>query len=208
MKLFYYFNGFNSAILEDFSGNPKIVATAQFARDNDFRFVPVSINFRQASEHRRAILSQVLDDVEEAIFCGSSMGGWFARIMQLSLIQSSPGIKTAAIAFNPAFDISSHEDFLLGPQVNYVTFKEYEWTAAHGRALKSLEEQVDYDAAQPFFVYCDKDDEVIPWKLSAARHREIARFVAFDGGCHSFDHFNEALADFAGHYLGSAITSA
>jgi predicted esterase YcpF (UPF0227 family) len=85
--------------------------------------------------------------------------------------------------------------------MNFVTFEEYEWTTDHAAQLKTLEEQVDYDAAQPFFVYCDKGDEVIPWQASANRHRGISRFIAFSGGCHSFDHFDQALADFAGHFF-------
>lgn len=201
MKLFYYFNGFNSAVLADFSDSPKIVAAADFARDYGYRFVPVSISFRQAASHRKEILESLPEEVAEIVFCGSSMGGWFARIMQLSLLQSRPGIRTAAIGFNPAFDLPLHEDILVGPQVNYVTFEEYEWTAEHSRQLGMMEEGVDYDADQPFFVYCDQDDEVIPCDSSETRHREISRFVAFPGGCHSFDHFNEALMDFAQHYF-------
>ena len=196
MKLFYYFNGFNSAILEDYSGSAKIVAVAEFARDRSFGFMPVSINFRQATNHQKLILDQLQGDVDEVIFCGSSMGGWFARIMQLLLTQYQPGIKAVAIGFNPAFDLGPNEDFLIGPQMNFVTFEQYEWTAEHGRQLKVLEEQVDYDSPQPFYVYCDKGDEVIPWQASASRHQGISRFMAFEGGCHSFDHFTEALRDF------------
>ena len=201
MKLFYYFNGFNSAIFEDFSGSPKIVAAAEFAREKNFSFAPVSINFRQAANHRRLILNQTANDVDEVIFCGSSMGGWFARIMQLSLIQSRPGMETAAIGFNPAFDLGPNEDFLIGPQTNFVTLEQYEWTAEHGRQLRDLEEQVDYDAAQPFYVYCDKGDEVIPWVASASRHQGISHWLAFEGGCHSFNHFTEALRDFDSSYF-------
>ena len=203
MKFFYYFNGFNSAILEDFSGSPKIVAAADFTLNNGYRFVPVSISFRQAVDHRREILETLPAEVTEVVFCGSSMGGWFARIMQLSLLQSRPGIRVAAIGFNPAFDLPLNEDVLVGPQVNYVTLEEYEWTADHCRQLSVMEEEVDYDADQAFYVYCDQDDEVIPWKSSEARHHEISRFISYPGGCHSFDHFNEALADFAQHYLRS-----
>ena len=206
IRLFYYFNGFNSAILEDFSGSPKIVAVADFARENGFRFIPVSISFRQAAKHRNDILDSLPDDLAEVIFCGSSMGGWFARIMQLSLLQSRPEVKTAAIGFNPAFELSSHEDVLIGPQVNYVTFEEYEWTADNSGQLRAMEKGVDYEADPAFFVYCDMDDEVIPWKASEARHREISRFIAYPGGCHSFDHFDEALEDFAQHYLRPGLS--
>jgi predicted esterase YcpF (UPF0227 family) len=207
MKLFYYFNGFNSAILEDYSGSPKMVAAAEFAREEGFQFVPVSINFRQAATHRQLILDQIGDDIEQVVFCGSSMGGWFARIMQLSLNRRRPELKIAAIGFNPAFDLGPNEDFLIGPQMNFVTFEEYEWTADHARQLKALEEQVDYDAAQPFYVYCDKGDEVIPWQTSAARHSRISRYITYPGGCHSFDHFQQALADFAENFLNGSRKS-
>lgn len=196
MKLFFYFNGFNSAILDDYSGSRKIVAAADYARRRAYRFVPVSINYRQALKHRREILEQIGESTGEVIFCGSSMGGWFARIMQLWLDRSQPGLSSVAVAFNPAFDLWLHRQALSGPQVNHVTLEEYVWTEDHSRQLKVLEDAVDYDAALPFYVYADKGDEVIPWKESAARHIGISRFLAFDGGCHSFDHFLEALEDF------------
>ncbi len=196
MKLFFYFNGFNSAILEDFSNSPKIIAAAEYALDNGFRFIPLSIDYRRATAHLECILDQLDDKAKEVIFCGSSMGGWFARIMQLSLTHRRQGLTVTAIAFNPAYDVSLHQHLLLGPQQNHVTLEEYEWTQANSLALVALEERVDYDADLPFFVYCDKGDEIISWADSAARHSSVSRFLAFEGGCHSFDHFNEALMDF------------
>lgn len=55
---------------------------------------------------------------------------------------------------------------------------------------------IDFDAPLPFFVYVDKGDELIDWRLSAARHASIARFLAFEGGSHAFEHAPEALRDF------------
>jgi len=195
-RLFYYFNGFNSAILEDYSGNEKIVAVADFALSRGFEFRPVSICFRNAPEHSEDILSRIGEPVVEAVFCGSSMGGWFARIMQLLLARARPGLGTVAVAFNPAFDLRVHGGVLMGPQQNHVTLERYEWTAEHDRQIRQLEGSVDYDAPLPFFVYVDKGDEMIPWDESARRHGPIAAFQAFEGGCHSFDHYHEALADF------------
>lgn len=193
---FFYFNGFNSAILEDWSGSPKIVAVAEFARESGFEFLPVSINFRKARLHSQEILKQVSESDRRVVFCGSSMGGWFARVLQLLLARSMPGLRVEAIAFNPAFDLVSHADMLSGPQVNYVTLEEYVWTEEHSDGLKQMERSVNYDSALPFYVYVDKGDELIGWKYSAAWHSGIANFVTFEGGCHSFDHFREALQDF------------
>ena len=195
-KLFFYFNGFNSAILDDYSGNSKIVAVAEFAQSRGYGFVPVSICYRQAQQHVREILGMVGESASEVVFCGSSMGGWFARIMQLSLIAARPEIKTAAIAFNPAYDLSMYGHLLLGPQRNYVTSEEYDWTMDDSKQLRDLENSVNYREGPGFFVYVDKGDEVIGWERSYTRHAPISRLVAFEGGCHSFDHYHEALADF------------
>ena len=195
-KLLFYFNGFNSAVLDDYSGSPKIVAVAEYAQSRGYDFVPVSVCYRQALEQSKEILALVGESVDEVVFCGSSMGGWFARIMQLLLDREKPLIKSSAIAFNPAFDLSMYGYMLVGPQLNYVTLEEYEWTRTHSEQLRSLESSVDYGAALPFFVYVDKMDEVIGWKQSAAKHSPISRFVAFEGGSHGFDHFREALLDF------------
>ena len=148
-KLFFYFNGFNSAILDDFSGSPKIVAVAEFAHSRGYRFVPVSVCYRRAGEQSKEILAQIGDDADEVIFCGSSMGGWFARIMQLLLEQQSSAIRTASIAFNPAYHLGMYGHLLLGPQRNYVTQEEYEWTMDHSDGLRALENECAIRCAAP-----------------------------------------------------------
>ena len=195
-KLLFYFNGFNSAILDDYSGSPKIVAVAEYAQSKGYEFIPVSVCFRQALEQSKEILAPVGESVDEVIFCGSSMGGWFARIMQLLLDREKSGFNTVAVAFNPAYDLAMYGYMLVGPQVNYVTLEEYEWTVDHSEQLKTLERSVDYKAALPYFVYVDKGDEVIGWEGSATKHSSISRFTVYEGGCHGFDHFREALLDF------------
>lgn len=200
MKLLFYFNGFNSAIPEDWSDNEKIVAVEDYAARRGFRFLPYTVNYRRAPEHAADILQQLAGaaDAEPAqvIFSGSSMGGWFARIMQLLAAREMPGLPVEALAFNPAFDLGLHGDMLLGPQANFVTGEEYQWTEEDSARLKQLEGSVDYDAPLPFYVYVDKGDEVIAWEPSASRHACIARFLAFDGGSHAFEHARQALRDF------------
>ena len=199
-KLLFYFNGFNSAIPEDWSDNEKIVAIENYAARRGFHFRPYSVNYRRATEHASEILEEwatrPAGEPGRVVFSGSSMGGWFARIMQLLLARERPAVPVAALAFNPAFDLGLHGHMLLGPQVNHVTFEEYEWTEQDSTRLKALEASIDYDAPLPFFVYVDQGDEVIGWEHSAARHASIARFLAFEGGSHSFEHASEALEDF------------
>jgi predicted esterase YcpF (UPF0227 family) len=199
---FFYFNGFNSAIPDDYSGNAKIVAVAELANNRDYDFVPVTVCYRRALEQAGEVLAMVGKSANRAVFSGSSMGGWFARIVQLQFAAARPEVKTAAIAFNPAYDLSMYGHLLLGKQRNHVTHEEYLWTVAHSSQLRALETSVRYGAPQPFFVFVDKGDEVIGWERSSVRHAPISRFVAFEGGCHSFDHFREALADFDSVFHG------
>jgi predicted esterase YcpF (UPF0227 family) len=199
-KTWFYFNGFNSAILEDYSGNAKIVAVAEWAERLGYRFRPISVGYRRARQHCRDVLIEARGVLGSAVFSGSSMGGWFARIVQLQLHATRPALPTAAIAFNPAYDLAAHAHLLVGPQVNHVTGESYEWTRSHSLELAGLEGDVDYDLRLPFYVYVDRGDEVIDWRGSEERHRPIARFRAYEGGCHSFDHYREALAHFAADF--------
>jgi predicted esterase YcpF (UPF0227 family) len=199
-KAWFYFNGFNSAIPDDYSDNDKIVAVAGWARRLGYRFRPVSVNYRQARTHCSEILSEARAVRATAVFSGSSMGGWFARVMQLKFHEVKPALPSACVSFNPAYDLAIHGHLLEGPQCNHVTGELYEWTAEHSRQLAALESEIDYDLALPFYVYTDKGDEVIGWNGSAARHRQIADFTAFEGGCHSFEHYHEALEHFAGDF--------
>jgi predicted esterase YcpF (UPF0227 family) len=196
MKQLFYFNGFNSAILPDYSGNPKIMAVAEYCQRAGFRFQPVSIRYIHVGVHRDALLQAVDHNAEAVVFCGSSMGGWFARVMQLTLIDSGFEKAALALAFNPAHEFVRHGEEVLGTWTNYVSGERYEWTQAHSDRIRELAESVNYDSPAPFFVYCDKGDEVIDWEGSAARHLGISRFVAYEGGSHSFEHYREALEDF------------
>jgi predicted esterase YcpF (UPF0227 family) len=196
-----YFNGFNSAIPPDWSDNEKILGVEDFARRLGLQFLPCTIDYRHAHERSEEILARVASEVPDrrgpVIFSGSSMGGWFARIMQVKMAGRVPGLATEALALNPAFDLGLHGHLLVGPQENFVTGERYDWTAADSERLGRLERSIDYDAPLPFFVYVDKGDEVIDWRASADRHASIARFRAFEGGSHTFEHVPQALEDFA-----------
>jgi predicted esterase YcpF (UPF0227 family) len=199
--LLLYFNGFNSGIPEDWSDNRKISGVEDFALRQGFRFAPCTVDYRCAQERSAEILQRVDEDLRsdsgQVILSGASLGGWFARIVQVKLARRRPGLATEVLAFNPAFDLGLHGHVLLGPQVNTVTQERYEWAAEDSKGLGRLEQSVDYDASLPFFVYVDKGDEVIDWRASAARHEGIARFRSFEGGSHLFEHVREALDDFA-----------
>lgn len=199
-RLLFYFNGFNSAIPEDWSDNAKICGVEALAARHGFRFLPRTVNFREARKRADAVLREAATVQGRAgarvIFAGSSMGGWFARVLQLMLAERAPGLRADALAFNPAFDLQLHGHVLVGPQVNQVTGEAYDWTADDSRRLALLEQAVDYDRPLPFFVYVDQADEVIDWRASAARHSGMARFVSWQGGSHLFEHVQEALQDF------------
>lgn len=192
----FYFHGFNSAIPADISESPKIAAVEEYARRSERAFHPVNVDYRQATKRSCELLGQVGEGVDQVLYCGASMGGWFARIMQILLARERPDIRVEAVVFNPAFNLAEFSHMLEGPQENYVTLEKYVWTTAHSRQMVELERSVDYFARLPFWVYVDRDDEVINADWSERWHRGYARFKAFSGGCHSFDHAREALEDY------------
>lgn len=192
----YYVHGFASAIPEDISTSPKISVVAAFCHATERSFRPQTVDFRSAADRVAEILSTVEDDVSDVIFCGASMGGWLARILQLRLLQERPECIVRAVTFNPAFNLAAFSHYLEGVQVNYVTGERFEFTPAHGESLVRLEETVDYRSKAPFWVYADRDDETIDAQWSETFHAPFARFRVFEGGSHSFDHAREALEDF------------
>mgnify|MGYP001812996683 FL=1 len=192
----FYFHGFNSGIPADISESPKISAVEEYARRSSRAFHPVNVDYRQIGRHSRELLDRVEDNVERVLYCGASMGGWFARIMQVLLSRARPGLSVEAVVFNPAFNLAEFSHMLEGPQENYITLEKYEWTRAHSKQMVELEASVNYVADLPFWVYVDSDDEVINAKWSENWHRDFSRFRAFPGGCHSFDHSREALEDY------------
>ena len=192
----FYFHGFKSGIPADISESPKISAVEEYARRSGRAFRPVNVDYRQVTKHSRELLGCVDDNIEQVLYCGASMGGWFARIMQILLSSARPGLSVEAVVFNPAFNLAEFSHMLEGPQENYITLENYEWTRAHSKQMVALEASVDYAADLPFWVYVDSDDEVISAEWSEKWHRDYARFKAFPGGCHSFDHSREALEDY------------
>jgi len=202
-RLLYYFNGFNSAIPADWSDNAKLVAVERYAERHGYDFRPTTVDYRHAARQAGEIVLQLCaawPKVPEppvcVVFAGSSMGGWFARILQLRLAARRSDWPIEALAFNPAFDLWRHGHLLVGPQVNFVTLEAYNWTEEDSAALVRLETSVDFDAPRPYFVYVDRGDEVIDWQLSAERLGRIAHFRVFEGGSHHFEHAQNALADF------------
>lgn len=192
----YYCHGFASAIPADWSTNPKIAAVAEFCRRTGREFRPQNVDYREAGRRCAEILETIEPDVQRVVFCGASMGGWLSRILQLDLLRRRPGLDVQAVVFNPAFNLAEFGHHLEGPQENYVTGERFEFTAAHSAELAALERSVDYRGDAPFRVYVDRDDETIDAGWSEAFHAGFARFRAFPGGCHSFDHAREALEDF------------
>ena len=192
----YYFHGFASAIPTDYAESPKISAVADFCRATGRDFRPQNVDFRHATGRSREVLGSIGPEAERVTFIGASMGGWFARIMQLLLLRERPGLPVDAVAFNPAFNLEEFSHYLEGAQENYVTGERFEFTLEHGRRLVELERSVDYRSAAPFRVYADRGDETISADWSERYHQGFAVFTAYPGGCHSFDHAREALEDY------------
>lgn len=206
MKLFFYFNGFNSAIPDEIEPGSKLDEARRFCEKHDYRFLPVTIDYRRATEQLRQILASIPEEAAEVVFCGTSMGGWFSRVAQAAATQ--PGRTVLAVAFNPVTRLDGPLRQFEGPQLNFVTGERYDWHPEDTDRLLALEATVDFTIDQPFFVFCDEGDELIDWRESRARYAPIARFQAFPGGEHRFAHAREALEIFARARSSLAVSNA
>ena len=196
MRLLYYLHGFNSAIPDDLSDNPKLLELQRFCDGNDYELVLNSIDYQNIQEEIDSLVEQVSNpEVTEVVFVGTSLGGWFARIVQLNCAEMhNPNKLIYAVAFNPSVNTGvSLREYANISHENYVTGESTYWTMADCDMLSLAENEVDFETPMPFFVFVDKGDEVIPWASSLDEYDHISLFKSWEGGNHRFDHITESL---------------
>jgi uncharacterized protein len=139
-----------------------------------------------ALPHSPAAAAQLLADLAgahpRAALIGSSLGGyyatWLAEKFALRAVLVNPAVRPYEL-------LAGH----LGPQKNYHTGEEYEFTARHVDELRALE--VESITAQRYLLLVATGDEVLDYRSAVERYRS-ARQLIIEGGDHS-------LSDFAGH---------
>lgn len=194
-----YFHGFNSAVPrpDEMKKSKKMNDLIDFCSQHDAIFIPVNVDYQKVED----CLVNVHDFIacshyETILLVGTSLGGWFARVLQLrcaDLIDSGDK-EIIAVGLNPS--VKPYES--LKPAVNkwhtnYVTGAKYLWHRYDLDDLKSAEESVNYKDAYPFYVFIQTGDEVIDPEMSSNYFKEFAAVMEFTGGSHRFEQTLPAL---------------
>ena len=130
--------------------------------------------------------------VDELTIVGSSLGGFYARVLAEKL-----GCR--AVLLNPSirpFDTLAH---YLGPQTNLYTGEVFEFTDAHVRALRQRF-VVRITRPERYLLVVETGDEVLDYRDAVGYYAGVAQIV-IAGGDHelkSFPQHIDAVLKFAG----------
>ena len=130
--------------------------------------------------------------VDELTIVGSSLGGFYARVLAEKL-----GCR--AVLLNPSirpFDTLAH---YLGPQTNLYTGEVFEFTDAHVRALRRRF-IVQITHPERYLLLVETGDEVLDYRAAVSYYAGAAQIV-IEGGDHELKSFPQhiaALLQFAG----------
>ncbi len=115
---------------------------------------------------------------------GSSLGGFYATVLA-----GRYGLR--AVLINPAVHPQLLLRDALGPQKNWHTGEEYEFTQSHLNTLAAMDEPAP---AQPtnLLLMVETGDEVLDYRDAVAYYRDCHQIV-LQGGDHGFSRFIDLL---------------
>jgi predicted esterase YcpF (UPF0227 family) len=176
-----YIHGFNST-----SGSGKAQELKKWlgAQGRDNEWVCPDLPHQPAAAI--AELSRVIESAQAPVkLIGSSLGGFYATVLAARY-----GVR--AVLINPAVHPHLLLRDALGPQKNWHTGEEYEFTQSHLNALAAMDEPVP---AQPtnLLLLVETGDEVLDYRDAVAYYRNSHQIV-LQGGNHGFSRFADLLA--------------
>jgi len=133
-----------------------------------------------------AELARVIESAKEPVkLIGSSLGGFYAMVLA-----GRYGLR--AVLVNPAVHPQLLLRDALGPQKNWHTGEEYDFTQSHLNALAAMDEPAP---AQPsnLLLIVETGDEVLDYQDAVAYYRDCHQIV-LQGGDHGFSRFADLLS--------------
>ena len=183
-----YIHGFNSSPA---SFKARVLRAALAER------APAAAFLAPALPHSPAAAARLLDTLAvahpRALLVGSSLGGYYATVL-------AERHDLRAVLVNPAVRPYDLLDGHVGPQKNFHTGEEYEFTQAHVDELRALE--VAAITPRHYLLMVETGDEVLDYKLAVERYRG-ARQLVIEGGDHGFSDFAQHL-DVVFEFFGQA----
>jgi predicted esterase YcpF (UPF0227 family) len=132
-----------------------------------------------------AELSRIIEAAQTPVkLIGSSLGGFYA-----SVLAARYGLR--AVLINPAVHPQLLLRAALGPQKNWHTGDEYNFSQSHLNALAAMDEPTP---AQPsnLLLLVETGDEVLDYQDAVAYYRDC-HLIVLQGGDHGFTRFVDLL---------------
>ena len=133
--------------------------------------------------------NRAFEHVSSPVFVGSSTGALYAE----TLARKFGG---RVLLVNPVVDAAQLKP-LIGPQKNYATGVEYEFTQEDLATF----EAVEVDLSLPRLVLIEDGDEKLDHRLTRAYYAEHAKIFVTDGDSHRYTHWAEALPEIETYFF-------
>lgn len=126
---------------------------------------------------------------DSPVFVGSSTGALYAETLAVKF-------GGRVVLVNPVVDVAQLKP-LIGPQKNYATGVEYEFTLDDWNTFKA----VKVDLSLPRLVFIEDGDEKLDHRLTRDYYADHAQIFASDGDSHRYTHWAEALPQIETHFF-------
>lgn len=189
-----YLHGFNSAS-QDLNGQllvqkQKLAVLQAYCEQQQIRLIAPNVSYRHFEdliEDQLLTWNQLLDQGVEAVFMGSSMGGFASEY--LGMRTGSP-----AIMINPVIYPTELLPQFIGVNTNNETGESYDWQMSDCLLYRDFENELR-SSKRGFsrLVLLDQADELLDAMHALDFFQSQADVVCFSGGSHAFEHMQEAL---------------
>jgi len=181
-------HGFNSA------GNNNAFAQLCAFFEPQLRVISPSYMVHDFSKGLAEILGVLDDDplfsdAESPVFIGSSTGALYAE----TLAHKFGG---RLVLINPVVNPEQLKP-LIGPQKNYATGVEYEFTGQQWAEFQ----RYNIDLTLPRLIFIESGDEKLDHHLTRVHYEGHASFLETDGNSHRYTHWDDALPLIKTHYF-------
>lgn len=191
-----YLHGFNSASLS-MSGSlltskDKLAVLERFCHDENIKFYATNIDYRNfanvVSDYLK-LYSKLTGQGYKVIFMGSSLGGFTSEYLAMKT-------ESKAIMINPAIYPSELLIQYIGTTENFETQQPFDWNQSNCDQFKSYEVELKSFPVEKSrrTLLLDMADELIDSGKTYEKYKNIAEVTTYEGGSHSFEHMQKALA--------------
>jgi predicted esterase YcpF (UPF0227 family) len=171
-----YLHGFNSS-----PASLKARLLVEYCKANRIESVVPALSHDPVLAMNTAMACITGHSESPALLIGSSLGGYYATWL-------AEKFRLKAALVNPAVSPCDHlHAEFLGPQRNYYSGEEYEFTAEHVESLRRFDVKTIEDPRR-YLLLVQTGDEVLDYRLAVQRYAGCEQIIQ-QGGNHGFENF-------------------